>query len=223
MKKSTSRSRNTTSSAPRGERAPGGSPKAPVASAIRQWHKARPGLDLGPLGIFAAIAHVYWLSAPRIEKLMSGYGLTRGMFDVLTTLRRAGPPFELAPKQLSRSLLLSGAGITNRLDRLENLELIVRRPDPSDRRGLQIKITKSGLRLVDRILPALIELERQMSAGLSSPDAAAMVKLIDKLSGSLSASENAPLRSRQTMNGKRLGWQNSGSDRLSEGSKTSDF
>ena len=183
------------------------SPKTSVAAVIRQWHKARPGLDLGPLGLFAALAHTYLLSAPRIEKLMLRYGLTRGMFDVLTTLRRAGAPFELAPKQLSHSLLLSGAGITNRLDRLEALKLIARRPDPSDRRGLRIKITKSGLRLVDRILPDLIELERQMSAGLIGKDAADMVKLLDKLSASLLASEKARSGPPSTKKRKAT-WQN---------------
>jgi DNA-binding MarR family transcriptional regulator len=167
------------SSAARGRRDT--SSQTSVASVIRQWHEARPGLDLGPLGIFAAIAHVYWLTAPKIEQLMARHNLTRGMFDVLTTLRRSGHPYELAPKQLSHSLLLSGAGITNRLDRLEDLKLIVRRPDPNDRRGLQIKITTSGLRLVDRILPELIELERRMAAGLGRHDAAKLVKLLDKV------------------------------------------
>jgi DNA-binding MarR family transcriptional regulator len=156
-----------------------------VEKVMRQWHEARPGLDLGPLGLFAAIAHAYWLSAPRIERLMARYSLTRGMFDVLTTLRRSGPPYELAPKQLSYSLLLSGAGITNRLDRLEDLELIVRRPDPHDRRGLQIKITNAGLKLVDRVLPELIALERQMAAGLGRQDTAHLIKLLDKVSTSV--------------------------------------
>ena len=62
---------------------------------------------------------------------MARYNSTRGMFDVLTTLRRSGPPHELAPKQLSYSLLLSGAGITNRLDRLENLKLILSQTGPT--------------------------------------------------------------------------------------------
>ncbi|HET8721180.1 MAG TPA: MarR family transcriptional regulator [Nitrospira sp.] len=169
------------------QKRPSNSGQTSVEKVIRQWHRARPGLDLGPLALFAAIAHAYWLSAPRIERLMARYNLTRGMFDVLTTLRRSGPPYELAPKQLSHSLLLSGAGITNRLDRLEDLKLIVRRPDPHDRRGLQIKITSPGLKLVDRVLPELIELERQMAAGLTRQDAAHLMKLLDKVSTSMQA------------------------------------
>ncbi len=80
--------------------------------------------------MFIGLAHVYWLTAPRIESLMANHGLTRGIFDVLTTLRRAGKPYTLAPSQITRSLLLSPAGLTGRLERLELDKHIVRLPDP---------------------------------------------------------------------------------------------
>jgi DNA-binding MarR family transcriptional regulator len=135
-------------------------PRNSVATAMDEWHRARPDLDLGPVGLFAALAHVYWLTAPEIERLMAAHGVT------LTTLRRAGLPYTLAPKQLSQSLLLSGAGITNRLDKLEALKLIRRLPEPPDRRGLKIRLTQAGLRLVDRLLPQLIRLESSLAAGM---------------------------------------------------------
>ena len=103
--------------------------------------------------MFIALAHAYWLTAPQIERLMAAHGITRGIFDVLTILRRAGKPHTLSPRQIARSLLLSGAGLTSRLDRLEADELIVRRPDAHDGRGLKVSLTPKGLQLVDRILP----------------------------------------------------------------------
>lgn len=160
-------------------------PQNSVATVLDQWHNARPELDLGPLGLFAALAHAYWLTAPEIERLMASYGLTRGMFDVLTTLRRTGPPYTLAPKQLSQSLLLSGAGITSRLDKLEKLKLIQRLPEPLDRRGLKIELTRAGLKLIDRILPQLIRLERSLAAGLTQKKAADLMRLLDEFAQSL--------------------------------------
>ena len=115
--------------------------------------------------MFIALAHVYWLTAPRIEQLMADHGITRGIFDVLTTLRRAGTPHTLAPRQIARSLLLSGAGLTSRLDRLEADKLIVRLPDPHDGRGLKVRLTPKGLRLVDRILPKLIRARSRTRRG----------------------------------------------------------
>ncbi len=146
---------------------------------LAQWSRQRRGLDLGPLGMFIALAHVYWLTAPRIERLMADHGITRGIFDVLTTLRRAGTPHTLAPRQIARSLLLSGAGLTSRLDRLEADKLIVRLPDPHDGRGLKVRLTPKGLRLVDRILPKLIRLEAELAAGLSVKQMAQLTRLLD--------------------------------------------
>ena len=156
-----------------------------VRTVLDQWHAVRPELDLGPLGLFAALAHAYWLTAPAIERLMASHSLTRGMFDVLTTLRRVGEPYTLAPKVLAQSLLLSGAGITNRLDRLETLKLIRRMPEPLDRRGLKIELTPKGLKLVDQILPQLIRLERNLAAGLSKKKTVDLMRLLDEFAQSL--------------------------------------
>ena len=60
---------------------------------------------------------------------------------MLSALRLAGPPYRLTPTRLGRGLLLSSAGITSRLDRLERRELVVRLPDPDDRRGVLIELT----------------------------------------------------------------------------------
>ena len=161
-------------------------PQNSVATVLDQWHNARPELDLGPLRLFAVLAHAYWLTAPEIERLMAAYGLTRGMFDVLTTLRRTGPPYTLAPKQLGQSLLLSGAAITNRLDKLfEKLKLIQRLPEPLDRRGLKIELTRAGLKFVDLILPKLIRLERSLAAGLTQKKAGDLMRLLDEFAQSL--------------------------------------
>lgn len=156
-------------------------PHESVATVVGQWRQARPDLDLGPLGLFAALAQVHGLTAPHIERLMAGHGLARGMFDVLTTLRRVGPPYALAPKDLTRSLLLSGAGMTSRLDRLEALKLITRLPEPRDRRSLKIQLTPSGLRLVDKILPDLIDIERRLAVGLTAKQVAQLTTLLAHL------------------------------------------
>jgi hypothetical protein len=46
------------------------------------------------------------------------------------------------------------------------------------------------LKIVDRVLPELIALERQMAAGLSRQDAARLVKLLDKVSTSVQSGPN---------------------------------
>ncbi len=159
--------------------------QASTETLLQQWRRERPDLDLGPLGLFAAIAHAYWLTEPRIDRLLADHGLARGTFDVLTVLRRAGPPYTLSPKQLAQSLILSGAGMTSRLDKLEARKLIVRLPEPRDRRALKIKLTRAGVRLVDVALPDLIAAERALSSRLSNAEMRQLTRLLDAFARSV--------------------------------------
>lgn len=131
-----------------------------VDTILAQWKRQHPDLNFEPMALIAALTQAYHLTSIPIDQMMTKYGLTRGMFDVLAALRRAGKPYELTPKALSASLLLSGAGLTNRLDRLQSLDLISRLPDPSDRRSLRIALTKRGKEFVDHILPELLEIQK---------------------------------------------------------------
>lgn len=131
-----------------------------VDAILAQWKQQHPELNFEPMALIAALTQAYHLTSIPIDQMMTKYGLTRGMFDVLATLRRSGKPFQLTPKELSASLLLSGAGLTNRLDRLQSLDLISRLPDPTDRRSLRIALTKRGREFVDHILPELLEVQK---------------------------------------------------------------
>jgi DNA-binding MarR family transcriptional regulator len=149
-----------------------------IVSIIAQWQREKPELDPGPMALFGALGRAYLLSSPVIEALMVQHSLARGTFDVLAALRRAGEPYCLPPSQLSKSLMLSGAGMTNRLDRLEALRLIVRRPDPSDRRSIQIQLTTKGRQLVEKVTPQLVEIERQLVAGFGNANVKKLTELL---------------------------------------------
>jgi hypothetical protein len=101
---------------------PSGDGQQPVPSIIAQWRREKPNFDTGPMALFGALARAFLLTSPVIEKFMSEYGVARGMFDVLAALRRAGKPYCLPPSTLTKWLMLSGAGMTNRLDRLEAMD-----------------------------------------------------------------------------------------------------
>lgn len=139
-----------------------GSEESLVETILAQWKQQHPDLNFEPMALIAALTQAYHLTSIPIDEMMAKYGLTRGMFDVLAALRRSGKPFELTPKELSASLLLSGAGLTNRLDRLQSLDLISRLPDPTDRRSLRISLTKRGKEFVDHILPELLEIQKMI-------------------------------------------------------------
>ena len=124
-----------------------------VDAIFRQWQQERPDIDPAPVRIYGLIAQIQLRATAFIDEALAPLGLVRGTFDVLTALRRAGAPYCLTPKQLAASLLLSGAGLTSRLDRLETLRLIARLPEPSDRRTLRIMLTTTGEALINEAIP----------------------------------------------------------------------
>ncbi len=88
--------------------------------------------------IYGLIGRIHIQSTAFIDEVLAPYNLVRGTFDVLTALRRAGAPYSLTPKELTKHLLLSGAGLNSRINKLETLHYIARLPEPTDRCTLRI-------------------------------------------------------------------------------------
>lgn len=155
--------------------------RVPVDRIIEQWQRERPDLDATPMLLFGALAQAQLLTTPYINRVVARHGLTRGTFDVISALRRAGPPYGLTPKQLTESLLISGPGMTGRLDKLEQLNLIVRLPEPNDRRSLKIQLTQRGVDLVDEIIPHFVAAQWHVVAELGSRDSATLIALLHRV------------------------------------------
>jgi DNA-binding MarR family transcriptional regulator len=119
---------------------------------IEQWRRERPDLDLSAMGIFGRLVQVAAMLGPEGEAVFARHGLRQGEFDVLSALRRSGPPYTLIPSQLAAALMMSRAGMTSRVDRLEAAGLVERSLDPGDRRSFRITLTGKGLRTVDAAL-----------------------------------------------------------------------
>lgn len=168
-----------------GTKGKAGQLQVPINTIVEQWHRERPDLDPEPMRLFGALAQAHLLTTPYMNNVLERHGLVRGTFDVLSALRRAGPPYSLTPKQLAESLLLSGAGMTNRLDRLESLNLIARLPEPNDRRSLKIQLTQKGVKLVDEIIPRFVEAQRRLVTRLGMAETETLLGLLDRLSAAL--------------------------------------
>ena len=96
------------------------------------------------------------------------HGLQPGWFDLLAALRRAGAPFELSPTELMGATMLTSGGVTKRLDRLVEAGLVERRPDPDDRRGTRVSLTRRGRTAIDRAIAAHVANEERPLDGLAA-------------------------------------------------------
>ncbi|NIC37641.1 MarR family transcriptional regulator [Halomonas desiderata] len=157
-----------------------------VKHAVAQWQREMPELDLLPMEVVGYLKTTQLLTQERLQLFFKSHGLQAGEFDVLATLRRAGPPYRLGPTQLFETLMISSGGMTSRLDRLEKAGLIVRSPNPEDRRGTLVSLTDKGLALMERMIPEHVDNEARMLAALSREEQETLSELLGKLLEGLS-------------------------------------
>jgi DNA-binding MarR family transcriptional regulator len=153
----------------------------PVDDMIAQWARERPDLELDPMATFGRLGRLSALAGRSIDASFGAHGLNTGEFDVLAALRRSGAPFTLTPSDLARQLMLSPAGMTNRLDRLEAAGHIERRHDVADRRSSLVVLTGEGRRAVDAAVADHLANEARLLEPLSATDRAALDRILRKL------------------------------------------
>lgn len=146
-----------------------------------QWRRERPDLDLAAMVVFGRLGRLAVVAEREIEAVFFARGLRRGEFDVLAALRRAGEPFELNPSALADALMLSRAGMTGRLDRLESAGWVQRIADAGDRRAVRVALTERGRELVDSVVTEHTANETRMLSALT----AAERRELDRIAGKL--------------------------------------
>ena len=152
-----------------------------VDAIIDHWAVVRPDLDTAAMEVFGRIYRLARTMGDRTGKAYAPFGIARGEFDVLATLRRAGEPYTLSPRQLSSTLMLTTGGMTGRLDKLERAGLVRRSPDPHDRRGLQVTLTEDGLSRVDEAVGAGVAAQTRALAALDAGKAGQLADLLREL------------------------------------------
>jgi DNA-binding MarR family transcriptional regulator len=149
---------------------------------VDAWERERPDLDFAPLQVLSRVGRLarHLERARRLAFAASDLELWE--FDVLSALRRAGDPYQLSPKALLQQTLVSSGTMTNRIDRLVERELVERRTDPNDGRGILVVMTERGRDRVDSAIASLLQGESDLLDGLSAVDRERLSGLLRKLS-----------------------------------------
>ncbi|MBC9711036.1 MarR family transcriptional regulator [Streptomyces sp. TRM66268-LWL] len=117
-----------------------------VDAIIGQWEAERPDLTdaLWPVQVIGRLQRLGRILEKEIKTFAAERGLEMGEFDVLTTLQRSGPPYELTAGAFRKAAMVTSGAITNRIDRMEAKGLVERVRDTDDRRAVKIRLTERG-------------------------------------------------------------------------------
>jgi DNA-binding MarR family transcriptional regulator len=163
-------------------------PPAPadhVQRVVEQWTAERPDLDATPMLVIGRLHRVGLALTSELVRVYSAHGLGEGDFDVLATLRRSGPPYELTPSDLVEQTMVTSGAVTKRLDRLERAGLIERRVSGDDRRSRIVGLSRAGLELTDRAVPEHFANEERLLEPLSAAERATLAALLARLGAAL--------------------------------------
>jgi DNA-binding MarR family transcriptional regulator len=137
-----------------------------VDELVARWRAERPDLDVEPLQVLSRVSRLARHLDRARTAAFAAHGLQAWEFDVLSALRRQGPPYQLSPGALLRATLVTSGTMTNRIDRLADAGLVSRRPDPADKRGALVTLTARGRAAADAALADLLASERELLTGL---------------------------------------------------------
>jgi DNA-binding MarR family transcriptional regulator len=140
-----------------------------------------PGVDLEVEGIVDRINGLRRRINAMADDTLAGLGLAEGAWKVLTTLRFGGPPYRRSAGKLAKRAELSSGAMTNRLDKLEKAGLVRRLPDPEDRRGVLVELTKKGHRAWEDGLAAQAANEALIAAALTPDEKRELNSLLRRL------------------------------------------
>ena len=148
---------------------------------IESWIGELPGVDLE---IEGAVERIQWISRKirrRMDETLADHQLSFEEWGLLGHLKLGGPPYASTPGKLAEKQDLSSGAMTNRLDRLEEAGLVRRRPDPTDRRSLQVELTDKGHELWLKTVHAQAAKEAAIGAALNERELAQLNNLLRKV------------------------------------------
>jgi DNA-binding MarR family transcriptional regulator len=145
---------------------PGAGLRDEVDELVAAWRTERPDLDTEPLQVLSRVSRLARHLDRARQAAYAAHGLQTWEFDVLSALRRQGPPYQLSPGALLRATLVTSGTMTNRIDRLAAAGLVSRHPAPLDKRGVLVTLTEQGKAAADAALADLLRSEHELLTGL---------------------------------------------------------
>lgn len=147
---------------------------------VAPWRRERPDVDPSPWYITFRIHVLEKLLQASHARVAISLGVTQGGLDLMLVLRRSAN-YELSPTDLSQTLLISPAAVSNRIDVLEHAGLVRREIDPMDRRSVHVILTPDGWEKTQVAIEALLKNRHAELEVLTEEEREALAGLLRKL------------------------------------------
>jgi len=160
-----------------------GDPRAAHSAAqiAAAWRRERPGTPTESIEIVTPIWRLAKLFADDRNRALRTAGIDAATLDLLSVIRRSGPPYTLSTRELARQTLVTAGAISQRVARAERDGFVRRRPGTTGRRAVLVALTAEGHALIERSVDTVLGREAALVSCLTEHERSLLTSLLDKL------------------------------------------
>ncbi|MDI2132645.1 MarR family winged helix-turn-helix transcriptional regulator [Yinghuangia seranimata] len=156
------------------EQDPATDPVSELETHLAAFQREFPEIDPQVEAIVAALFRLHRRMDVAYGRQLTALGISNAEWEVLRTLVVAGRPYRLGPGELARSLGLTAAAVTHRVDRMVTDGLVTRSRDENNRVRVIIELTDAGREMWDLVVREAARFEAGLLQDLGSGERAAL-------------------------------------------------
>ncbi|GAA2441587.1 MarR family transcriptional regulator [Actinomadura vinacea] len=164
------------------------------ADAIQEaWRRELPDVPVDSIGVITRIWWAAKIFGDERRRLLAELGIDMATLDLLSTLRRSGPPYRMSPSELASASLVSRGAISQRVERAASSGLVTRERSGSGFHTHAVSLTDEGNALVERAVAELLDREQRLIGHLGATEQAQLADLLRGLLAGLTAGRDTTL------------------------------
>lgn len=148
------------------------------------WLRERPGTPVEGIGIVTRVWQCAKLLGEDRGRVLAAVGADAATLDLLSVLRRSGPPYGLTTRELTERTQVTAGAVSQRVARAERDGLVARRGEQNSR-AVTVTLTPAGHDVVERLVDRVLGREADLVSRLTSDQQSALTELLRLLLNSL--------------------------------------
>ena len=157
----------------------------PVSDIADSWDRELPGARTDSIAVITPLWRTAKALADDRRRTLAALGIDPSTLDLLSVIRRAGPPYELTTREITRRTLVTAGAISQRIARAEDAGLVARSPSAASRRAVAVRLTDAGHRLIESTVRQLLEHESGLVASLTADERSALATCLAKIDAAM--------------------------------------
>jgi DNA-binding MarR family transcriptional regulator len=162
-----------------------------AAQIARAWEREQPGVPVGSIGILTRIWQAAKLLSDERRRTLARVSMDAATLDLLSNLRRAGPPYRLSTRELGARSMITAGAVTQRVDRARDAGLVRRLAAEPGTRTVFVELTETGHAAVADAVSRLLTYEQRLVDILEPGEQEELARLLSILLHSLAGRASA--------------------------------